>query len=44
MVEDQRIFEILKGEDTKADKAQVLVDEANANGGRDNIAVIVVEA
>lgn len=44
MVEDQRIFEILKGEDSKADKAQVLVDEANANGGRDNIAVIVVEA
>ena len=44
MVEDQRIFEILKGEDTEADKAQVLVDEANANGGRDNIAVIVVEA
>lgn len=44
MVEDQRIFEILKGEGTKADKAQVLVDEANANGGRDNIAVIVVEA
>ena len=42
MVEDQRIFEILKGEDTEADKAQVLVDEANANGGRDNIAVIVV--
>lgn len=44
MVEDQRIFEILKGEHTEADKAQVLVDEANANGGRDNIAVIVVEA
>ncbi len=44
MVEDPRIFEILKGEDTKEDKAQVLVDEANANGGRDNIAVIVVEA
>ena len=44
MVEDQRIFEILKGEDTEEDKAQVLVDEANANGGRDNIAVIVVEA
>ena len=44
MVEDQRIFEILKGEDTEADKAQVLVDEANANGGRDNIAVSVVEA
>lgn len=44
MVEDPRIFEILKGEDTREDKAQVLVDEANANGGRDNIAVIVVEA
>ncbi|MCC6095692.1 MAG: Stp1/IreP family PP2C-type Ser/Thr phosphatase [Bilifractor sp.] len=43
MVEDQRIYEILKGKDTE-DKAQVLVDEANANGGKDNIAVIVVEA
>ena len=42
MVGDDRIYEILKGEDTE-DKAQVLVDEANANGGRDNIAVIVID-
>uniref|UniRef100_UPI0004854E92 Stp1/IreP family PP2C-type Ser/Thr phosphatase n=1 Tax=Eubacterium cellulosolvens TaxID=29322 RepID=UPI0004854E92 len=42
MVGDDRMYEILKGEDTE-DKAQVLVDEANANGGRDNIAVIVID-
>lgn len=42
MVEDDRIFEILRGRDTD-DVAQTLVDEANLNGGRDNIAVIVVE-
>ena len=42
MVGDDRIFEILRGRDTD-DVAQTLVDEANLNGGRDNIAVIVVE-
>ncbi len=42
MVRDERIFEILRGRDTD-DVAQTLVDEANLNGGRDNIAVIVVE-
>ena len=42
MVEDDRIFEILRGRKTE-DVARTLVDEANLNGGRDNIAVIVVE-
>lgn len=42
MVEDEDIFEILK-EDSEEDPAQVLVDQANANGGRDNIAVVVIE-
>ncbi len=42
MVEDSRIFEILRGRETD-DVARTLVDEANYNGGRDNIAVIVVE-
>jgi protein phosphatase len=42
MVGDDRIYEILKGKDIE-DKAQVLVNEANANGGKDNIAVVVVE-
>ena len=43
MVEDRRIHEILRDKGTK-DKARALVDEANANGGRDNIAVIVIES
>ncbi len=43
MVEDHRIFEILKGSDEE-DKSQALIDEANANGGKDNIAVIVIES
>ena len=42
MVGDDRIFEILRGRETD-NVAQTLVDEANLNGGRDNIAVIVVE-
>ena len=42
MVEDDRIFEILRGRETD-DVARALVDEANLNGGKDNIAVIVVE-
>ena len=42
MVEDGRIFEILKG--APEDPAKSLIEEANANGGRDNIAVIVVQA
>ena len=42
MVEDGEIFSILK-ESGAEDKAQALVDRANANGGKDNIAVIVVE-
>ncbi len=41
MVEDDEIFEILQNSET--DKAQLLVDRANENGGRDNIAVIVVQ-
>ena len=42
MVEDGEIFSILK-ESGAEDKAQALVDRANANGGKDNIAVIFVE-
>ncbi|MDO4622084.1 MAG: Stp1/IreP family PP2C-type Ser/Thr phosphatase [Eubacteriales bacterium] len=41
MVEDDRIFELLRGKEE--DKSKALIDEANANGGKDNIAVIVVE-
>ncbi len=42
MVRDERIFEILKG-DRAEDKVQALIDEANAGGGKDNIAVILLE-
>ena len=42
MVTDEEIFEIICREDGE-DKAKRLIDQANANGGRDNIAVIVVE-
>ena len=42
MVEDERINEILHGEGTLREKAHKLVDEANDNGGRDNISVVLV--
>ena len=42
MVPDEEIFEIIQREDHQ-DKAKELIDKANANGGKDNIAVIVVE-
>ena len=42
MVEDSRILEILKDTETE-NKVQKLIDEANANGGKDNIAVVLVE-
>ena len=42
MVDDEHIFEILK-EKGAEETAQVLVDEANKNGGKDNIAVVVAE-
>ena len=42
MVEDDRISEILKTDEAEK-TAQDLVDEANSNGGKDNIAVIVAE-
>ncbi|MCF0121835.1 MAG: Stp1/IreP family PP2C-type Ser/Thr phosphatase [Lachnospiraceae bacterium] len=42
MVKDEEIFIILK--ESKVDnKAQALINRANENGGKDNIAVIVVE-
>ncbi|MCQ2510176.1 MAG: Stp1/IreP family PP2C-type Ser/Thr phosphatase [Lachnospiraceae bacterium] len=42
MVDDEAIYEILKEEENPG-KAQALVDQANANGGKDNIAVILVD-
>ena len=42
MVSDRDIYEILRSGPGE-DRAQELVDQANANGGKDNIAVIVIE-
>ena len=42
MVEDARIGEILAASDDLRPAAQTLIDEANANGGRDNITVALV--
>ncbi|MCQ2500339.1 MAG: Stp1/IreP family PP2C-type Ser/Thr phosphatase [Lachnospiraceae bacterium] len=42
MVEDEDIYDIVKKVEDPG-KAQALVDQANANGGKDNIAVILVD-
>ncbi|MCH5280637.1 MAG: Stp1/IreP family PP2C-type Ser/Thr phosphatase [Lachnospiraceae bacterium] len=44
MLEDKEIEEIVLDEETAelSDKAQKLIDGANANGGKDNIAVLLV--
>lgn len=44
MVEDAGIVSLLKGEGTLEQKAGQLIDAANANGGRDNISVLLVQA
>nr|MBA2505333.1 Stp1/IreP family PP2C-type Ser/Thr phosphatase [Thermoleophilaceae bacterium] len=41
MVGDPRIGEILRGGSSLESTARQLVDEANANGGRDNVTVVV---
>lgn len=43
MVEDERILNIIQGGGDLKTKAHILVDEANHNGGRDNISVVLVE-
>ncbi|MCF0145423.1 MAG: serine/threonine-protein phosphatase, partial [Eubacterium sp.] len=42
MVDEDLIFAILK-EGSAEECVHHLIDEANANGGRDNIAVVVAE-
>ncbi len=42
MASDEAIFELVRNSSTE-DKAKALVDLANENGGKDNIAVIVVD-
>lgn len=43
MVEDQEIYEILTSEETIENRANKLVERANANGGKDNVSVIIIE-
>jgi protein phosphatase len=44
MVDDASLAVLLGRRGTLQDKAQALVDGANARGGRDNIAVVLVQA
>ncbi len=43
MLEDHEILQILLGNDSISKKADLLICAANNNGGRDNIAVILIE-
>lgn len=43
MIDDDEICQIIKNEKTAEQKAQKLVETANNNGGKDNIAVIIIE-
>jgi PPM family protein phosphatase len=43
MIEDEEIWNIINKQKTPEQKAQKLVDTANKNGGKDNIAVIIIE-
>ena len=43
MLEDEEIRMIMEGGRDIVEKAQLLVDAANANGGRDNISVVLIE-
>jgi protein phosphatase len=43
MVQDAAICKIVSTEGALEHKAQMLIDAANDNGGRDNISVLMVE-
>ena len=43
MVEDEDMFNIVKGSRDVVEAVQMLIEKANSNGGRDNIGVIVAE-
>ena len=43
MVDDDKIFSILTSDDTIASRANRLIELANANGGKDNVSVIIIE-
>ena len=42
MIENERLEKIVKNAPSLESAAQILVDRANANGGRDNISVVLV--
>ncbi len=44
MLEDEEIGRILKGEGSLEERAEKLIEAANNNGGKDNIAVIIIDA
>ena len=44
MIDDEAIGRILQGEGTLEEKSALLVEAANANGGRDNISVLLAMA
>ena len=43
MLEDEEIGRILKMQGTLEERAEKLVEAANNNGGKDNIAVIIID-
>ena len=43
MVEDEDMFNFVKGSRDVVEAVQMLIEQANSNGGRDNIGVIVAE-
>jgi protein phosphatase len=43
MVDDNEIYSIITSDDTIANRANKLVSVANANGGKDNVSVIIIE-
>ena len=43
MLSDEEIFNIVKKSTTLEEKATELINAANENGGKDNIAVILID-
>jgi PPM family protein phosphatase len=44
MLDDEAIAQILTGDGSLEQKSVQLIDAANANGGRDNISVLLAQA
>ena len=43
MVEDEDMFDIVRGSRDIVEAVQMLIEKANSNGGRDNIGVVMAE-